>query len=316
MFVFLDGVGIGPPDPQVNPFLVASRRTWQMLFGRGWPVIEGQRADVGLWWRANGARLYAADASLGVPGLPQSGTGTTSLLTGVNAARLLGRHEGPFPPAPLHPVLRQHSLFVRVRALGGTVTLANAFPPHYLERLARGRARRTTMTRAALAAGIRLRGLHELQQGLAVSAFVTNERWNRVAPTIPIISPEEAGARLAKLARAHTLTAFEFFQTDHAGHRRDMAWAIRVVELVDRLLAGLLANADPEETLVLVASDHGNCEDLSTNRHTHNPVPVLVWGRVAPDAPEIRQITDVVPFVLHHVGSRADEKSPRPNRGP
>ncbi|MDQ7029122.1 MAG: peptidase [Ardenticatenia bacterium] len=317
VFIFLDGVGIGPPDPHVNPFLRASAGALRDLVGTGWPVVEEQ-AELGLWWRGHRARLYAADASLGVSGLPQSGTGTTSLLTGVNAARLLGRHEGPFPPSPLHPVLRERNLFARVRSLGGTVTLANAFPPSYLERLARGRARRTTMTRAALAAGVRLRGARELERGLALSAFVTNERWNRVAPSIPVISPQEAGARLARLARAHTLTAFEFFQTDHAGHRQEMAWAIRVIEVVNGLLTGLLAHVDPERTLVIVASDHGNCEDLSTNKHTLNPVPILTWGRIDPHAPEMRRLTDVVPFVLHHVGAPAGghKKAPDQDRGP
>ncbi|MDO9170716.1 MAG: hypothetical protein Q7W29_02680, partial [bacterium] len=32
------------------------------------------------------------------------------------------------------------------------------------------------------------------------------------------------------------------------------------------------------ETLVLLTSDHGNLEDLSTRSHTRNPVPLLAWG--------------------------------------
>jgi bisphosphoglycerate-independent phosphoglycerate mutase (AlkP superfamily) len=35
---------------------------------------------------------------------------------------------------------------------------------------------------------------------------------------------------------------------------------------------------------VLITSDHGNLEDLSTRRHTANPVPGLVVG-----APGLRQ---------------------------
>lgn len=302
IFLFLDGVGIGPPDEAVNPFVRGSLPTFSRLLGKAWPVTLDGR-PVGLWVAAEHVRLYAADACLGVPGLPQSGTGTTSLLTGVNAAQLLGHHAGPFPPAALHPLLHTENLFARVQQLGGTVTLANAFPPFYLERLARGRARRTTMTQAALAAGLRLRDVQDLQHGQALSAFITNERWNQAAPFIPVISPEEAGLRLASLAQSHTLTAFEFFQTDHAGHRQHMPFALEVLSRVDGLLSGLLSALNPAEDLVVVASDHGNCEDLSTNRHTTNPVPVLVWGGVAPDAPPVREITDVVPFILHHLGA-------------
>ena len=29
---------------------------------------------------------------------------------------------------------------------------------------------------------------------------------------------------------------------------------------------------------ILVTSDHGNVEDMSTRSHTHHPVPGLVWG--------------------------------------
>ncbi len=300
VFVFLDGVGIGPPNVAVNPFLTTQLPTLRRLFGNAWPVTLDSR-PLGLWAEGEHARLYAADACLGVPGLPQSGTGTTSLLTGVNAARLLGQHAGPFPPAALRPLLRAQNLFSRVRQLGGTATLANAFPPFYLERLERGRARRTTMTQAALAAGLRLRDIEDLKRGRALSAFITNERWNRVAPFIPVISPEEAGVRLGRLAQSYTLTAFEFFQTDHAGHRRNMLFAAEVLSRVDGLLKGLFSELDSKRDFVVIASDHGNCEDLSTNQHTRNPVPVVVWGAVAPDAPVIRRITDVVHFILHHM---------------
>ncbi len=300
VFVFLDGVGVGSSDATVNPFLTAPMPTFRRLFGDQWPVILESR-PLGLWATGDHVRLYIADACLGVPGLPQSGTGTTSLLTGVNAARLLGQHAGPFPPAELRPLLRAKNLFTRVQQLGGRATLANAFPPFYLERLERGRARRTTMTQAALGAGLRLRDVNDLQRGRALSAFITNERWNRVAPFIPVISPEEAGIRLARLARSYTLTAFEFFQTDHVGHRRDISFAVEVLARVDGLLAGLISELDPTRDLVVMASDHGNCEDLSTNQHTRNPVPVFVWGAVVRDAPSIRRITDVVPFILHHL---------------
>jgi len=53
--------------------------------------------------------------------------------------------------------------------------------------------------------------------------------------------------------------------------------------------------------LLLITSDHGNLEDLSTHHHTLNPAPALLVG-----APEMRRsftqglkdLTDVAPAIL------------------
>jgi len=40
----------------------------------------------------------------------------------------------------------------------------------------------------------------------------------------------------------------------------------------------LLDAWDDRQGLILLTSDHGNLEDLSTRRHTSNPVPALLIG--------------------------------------
>jgi bisphosphoglycerate-independent phosphoglycerate mutase (AlkP superfamily) len=45
----------------------------------------------------------------------------------------------------------------------------------------------------------------------------------------------------------------------------------------DVVLGGLLAAWD-DENLILITSDHGNLEDLSTRRHTAHPVPAVLLG--------------------------------------
>ncbi len=58
-----------------------------------------------------------------------------------------------------------------------------------------------------------------------------------------------------------------------------------------------------DETLVVLASDHGNIEDGETRSHTTNPVPVLLAGaghRTVADG--IRSITDVAPAILGAMG--------------
>ena len=73
------------------------------------PVIAALKdAGIGLVSTANNHILdrgpEGLDATLGVPGLPQSGTGHVALLAGVNAPALHGRHQPHFPPVALRPL--------------------------------------------------------------------------------------------------------------------------------------------------------------------------------------------------------------------
>jgi phosphopentomutase len=72
---------------------------------------------------------------------------------------------------------------------------------------------------------------------------------------------------------------------------------VAALETVDAFLGGLLHRLPPER-LLLVASDHGNIEDLSAG-HTRNPALGLLVG---PDAVRrakpLRSITDVTPIIL------------------
>jgi hypothetical protein len=61
---------------------------------------------------------WGLDASLGVPGLPQSATGQTSILTGVNAPAEMGRHISGFPGPTLRRILFEHSVLKRIRERG------------------------------------------------------------------------------------------------------------------------------------------------------------------------------------------------------
>ena len=120
VIVFLDGVGLGENDAQINP-LVAARlpvRTG-LLDGRRL-VADSGRID------ALRATMVPTDAGLGVRGRPQSATGQTALLTGRNAPLILGEHYGPRPNAPVRAMLEGPTLFTRLLADGRTVAFANA----------------------------------------------------------------------------------------------------------------------------------------------------------------------------------------------
>ena len=91
LFLFLDGVGLGTDDPQHNPFARARMPVLQDLLAGERMLLSSAPLET------NRASLLALDACLGVPGLPQSATGQTVLLTGQNVPAQLGYHYGPNP---------------------------------------------------------------------------------------------------------------------------------------------------------------------------------------------------------------------------
>ncbi|HKJ27864.1 MAG TPA: alkaline phosphatase family protein, partial [Anaerolineales bacterium] len=123
----------------------------------------------------------------------------------------------------------------------------------------------------------------------------------------PIRSLRTAGEKLAALAQDLDLAFFEYWPSDYAGHRQDKSGALELLENFDRMLEGLLASWQDEEGLILITSDHGNMEDISTRRHTANLVPGLVIG-----SPALRQtfcqglttLADVTPAILRFYPSK------------
>jgi phosphopentomutase len=82
-----------------------------------------------------------------------------------------------------------------------------------------------------------------------------------------------------------------------ANSARSMERAADALSRLDRFLRALLARLGPDDALV-VASDHGNLEDLSTRNHTLAPVPVLGFGRAAAAVAEVRDLTHLAPLLL------------------
>jgi hypothetical protein len=243
--------------------------------------------------------LHAIDATLGVPGLPQSGTGQTALLAGFNAALANGRHQPHFPPTALREQLAARGIFRRVADAGGNPAFANAFGPGYWEALAARRIRRSASVIAAEGAAVRFRDGNDLAAGRAVAWDITGQALRARGVPPSLATPQHAGAVLARLAGEHELVFFETFLPDLAGHGRlsgigessrpITAQIHDAMARIDGLLAGVLATMRPSDTLVL-SSDHGNVESLAARAHTTNPVPLLVVG---PGAPVFGAILDI-----------------------
>jgi 2,3-bisphosphoglycerate-independent phosphoglycerate mutase len=308
LLVFLDGVGIGPADPAVNPFAAARLPRLRALLGGRLPVADDLDAAGRI--EGPGAVLAAADASLGVPGRPQSGTGQTALLTGRNAPQLFGRHFGSWVPTTLRSMLARENLLTRAADAGRMAAFANAYPLAAGEADPRIFRRPAAPPLAALGAGVLDRGLPELVAGRAVASSITNEHWSRPRPgEVPLVTPEDAGRTLARIAAAANVTLFAHYDTDHVGHAAELAPAVAALEKVDAFV-GALVDALPDDVLLVIASDHGNLEDVRGG-HTTNPVPVLAVGPGAGAlAGAVRELTDVAPGILRLLGIAADGPSP------
>lgn len=318
IFVFLDGVGLAPATAD-NPLASADTPALHTLLGG--PLTREQAKGRGVLSTPRPLSLISLplfkgiDATLGVPGLPQSGTGHVALLAGVNAAALHGRHQPHFPPVALRPLLAEQSIFRKVVQRGGRATFANAFGPGYWQAVAARRIRKSASVIAAEGAGLRFRDGSDLRDGRAISWDVTNAAMRAREPgvEIPLISPAMAGTNLAALAHDHDFVFYESFLPDLAGHARLGAEramqgsagkeAIVVgqvhaaMALLDGLLGGLLAALRPGDTLLLT-SDHGNIESLAAPAHTRNPVPLLAVGPGAGAFASVNDIAGVAGAIL------------------
>ncbi len=296
LFIFLDGVGIGAPDPERNPFLTASLPTLTHLLAGRLPTLSEPLVD------GDGCRAFPLDATLGVEGLPQSGTGQIALLSGENAAEIFGRHFGPWAPVRLRPLLLERNVLSRARRAGYNVAFANAYP----EGFGQGRRDRRLAATPFLAreTGLMVRHAAELARGEAVASEITNSGWrHHLGHTeVPEISPTQAGRNLARLADQADLTFFAHYSTDQAGHKGGMGGAVEALERVDAFLGGVV-DALAGDIRVLIASDHGNIEDV-TEGHTRNPVLGIILGeRPGMDGPTPSSIMDVPSTILALLGA-------------
>ena len=274
LFLFLDGIGLGDNEPEKNPFARANMPYLQSLLGgqtliRETAPFEGERAS-----------LLAVDPNLGVKGLPQSATGQAVLLTGINIPAELNYHYGPKPNPEVAQYLDEKTIFAKTVKAGKKTALLNAYPSRYFEGIDSGKRLYSAIPLALTNAGLSLFTQDDYFAGRALSADFTGKGWREFMSLrdAPLFEPEEAGKKLAQLAKQYDFSFFEYWASDYAGHKQDMDSAVSQLETFDGVLKGLLETWHNEDGLILLTSDHGNMEDLSTRKHTSAHVPLLLFG--------------------------------------
>jgi len=293
--VFLDGVGIGKKDYQFNPFFKYGFKAFEKIFG-SIPSLDSQRLTNGTHF------LFPTDATLGVEGLPQSGTGQASLFCGFNAPKFVGKHYGPFPYTTTIPILQKDNILVYFKDKYRSSYFANAYPKVFFDYVNSGRSRLSVTTLTCSLSGIRLNSVTDVRVGRALTAELTNERWNqRLGYKLKVIKPKTAARRLLRIAEKYKFTLYEYYLSDHIGHLRLANEFEKIFSELNEFLFTLLNEVDSKKMTLIICSDHGNLENLSVKTHTLNPALTITTGRGAKEIAEcVTDITQVKEAVLNY----------------
>jgi 2,3-bisphosphoglycerate-independent phosphoglycerate mutase len=285
LLLFIDGIGLGGSDN--NPLCSATGPL---------RIMQGTEES----YNFAGGILRAADATMGVPGLPQSATGQTAIFTGVNTARLIGRHLSGWPNARLRDLLQRDSIFIRLTSAGLRAAFANAFSTAYFLRPVN---RMSASTLHMLYAGLKPRWIWQIPAGEAVFQDFTNKLLADSGFPVPEQTPEAAGQTLAAMLEHQDFVLYEFFITDAAAHRRIRIEPAEVITLLEKMISSLLHSADLRRHCIALCSDHGNIEDSTSRSHTRNPIPLLAWGDGAVEMfHEVTSISGIANAVCRRFG--------------
>ena len=275
ILLFIDGVGIGKKDSDYNPFFKYKFKIFTDLFGEvpslDNPIIINNKGFI-----------FPVDAKMGVEGFPQSGTGQTSIFCGINAPKFVGKHFGPYPYSTLIPIIKEQNIFIEFIRRGKKVFFINAYPQVFFDYINSGKSRLSVTSMSSSLSGLKFNSIEDVWEGRALTAEITNERWNsRLGYNLPILKPAEAARRLLKIASENDLIVYEYYQTDHLGHGRFEGNLEKTLSVLDDFLFTLFTEADQEKYSILLCSDHGNIEDLSIKTHTLNPSLAISYGKHA-----------------------------------
>ncbi len=269
LLFFIDGLGIGTRGPQ-NPFA-------------GLPGAE-PLAIFSDQQTTNGSNEDAAE-------IDHQRTIFEGTIVPTDA------HKQGFPNSAMLEILRDHSIFLQLTRAGvGPITFANTYTQRFFEK----RPRWVSATTAAMeAAAVPFRQVADLKAGHAVFHDFTNQLLIERGEDVELRSAEQAAQVLASLGSEHKFTLYEYFITDKIGHKQDGQLARTTLQNLARLIRELLARIDLTRTSVILTSDHGNIEDLSSRNHTLNPVPTIVWGANKEQiANRIETLADITPAIV------------------
>lgn len=289
VLIFIDGLGVGKRNPKINPCCHQTFRFFNNFLDDD---FRNRKPFGGI--------VSLLDTTLGVDGLPQSATGQTALLTGVNAAKVLNRHLQGFPNETLRRIIKQESILKKLKDQGKRIAFINTYTPIFFELGPEALERRLSVTSiASLAANFQFFNFEDMKNERSIYQDFTNQSLISKYPDLPIFTPQKAGKIFSRASRNFDFSFFEYFQTDRAGHSQDMARAQAELSKLEQFLDAFLRETDLTSTFVLLTSDHGNIEDLSVRMHTKNPAMTMAWGLDSEKVlQKLKTILDVTPTLI------------------
>lgn len=293
--IFIDGIGIGENDPENNPFIKYGFKTFKNIFGS---IPHKQNSSI----LNHPLYLFPADPLMGIKGLPQSGTGQVSIFCGINAPKFVGKHFGPFPYSTTIPVIDEQNILKYYKTNGYRAFFANAYPQVFFDYINSGKQRLSVTTLSAVLSDIRLNTVLDVKKGKALTAEITNSRWNKkLKCNLKTISPKTAARRLLRIASENDFTLYEFFLSDHLGHGRIQDEFNEIYYNLDEFLFTTLTEMDLMKMTLVICSDHGNIEDLSVKTHTMNSALTITAGKFSkPLFENIADLSNIKPAIIKY----------------
>ncbi len=282
IFIFFDGIGIGPASGS-NPFWAVQSRYL--------PLYKGAATDqMPFLFKPLPAKTHLS-------GSCSSALHQTALFCGFEPADLPEKRLS-FPDHQLRQIIFKNNILKTLKSLGKKAVFFNAYPYHaelfqppHLTFTADGsllfsekfpqrfRKKISVTTCMMLSVGQQPFDEQAIVQRKTLYHDFSNQSLINSGMELPFFSPEDAAAILVQECRNSDFLLYEFFLTDLIGHRCNFELACELIKHLERFIQNLMNRIDLQTTTVLVTSDHGNLEDLSTPQHTSHPVPLIICGK-------------------------------------
>lgn len=175
-----------------------------------------------------------------------------------------------------------------LRMDGEPVRLKGTNKRGFAELFTLGEINQNIFVYAARDAGLRLRTWDDVWAGEALTGAMTHEleaRFNWEALGVNGLVPrscEEAANVMAKLGSQHDFTFYKYQLADLVSHTGRVDLARDVFQTIETFVETLLGGIDPNQTVVIITSDHGHLEQVAySHGHPKSRVPTWYFG---PDA--------------------------------
>ncbi|MEN8153227.1 MAG: alkaline phosphatase family protein [Acidobacteriota bacterium] len=302
---FIDGIGIGEASYR-NPFFKADPEILRLWHG----------ADL----RIGGLSVKPVDPLLGIPGMPQSATGQTTIFTGINIPALLNKHHGSFPNRQMRKIIKSDNLLIKLKDIGVKGRFINAYPMHselfsepnikinkdgdliFSDNFPTIFKRRISVTSSIIVSNmVSPFDIEDIKEKRSLYQEYSNESLIKHGLDLPVYSPENAGEIISGISGNYDFILYEYFQTDVFAHRKLPEEKFELIKNLDRLIGRLISTLNKRTDTLMIISDHGNMEDASTKNHTRNYVPLILWGKGREElSREINSISDITPSILNY----------------